>query len=98
MLKNIVWSDPSREHDLPQGWRAHTAPSERGSKVLQFDMQVMPRVRVQPSQRCALTALPRQVSAVFCEREGIQMIVRGHEVVAQGCVALRGFGVYIIGV
>lgn len=41
MLKNIVWSDPSREHDLPQGWRAHTAPSERGSKVLQFDMQVI---------------------------------------------------------
>ncbi len=41
MLKNIVWSDPSREHDLPQGWRAHTAPSDRGSQVVQFDMQVM---------------------------------------------------------
>jgi hypothetical protein len=42
MLKNIVWSDPSRDHDLPPGWRAHTAPSERGSKVVQFDMQVLP--------------------------------------------------------
>ena len=43
MLKNIVWSDPSREHDLPPGWRAHTVSSERGSKVLQFDMLVMPQ-------------------------------------------------------
>jgi hypothetical protein len=40
MLKNIVWSDPSRDNDLPPGWRSHTAPSERGAKVVQFDMQV----------------------------------------------------------
>jgi hypothetical protein len=44
MLKNIVWSDPSRDHDLPPGWRAHTVPSERGSKVLQFDMQAKPSI------------------------------------------------------
>jgi hypothetical protein len=54
MLKNIVWSDPSRVDDLPQGWRAHTAPSERGSKVLQFDVQV-----VAPS--CALPTLSSEL-------------------------------------